>query len=56
MQADAPPGLPVYVHAQEGALGFWQGLGFVVASPPFVEAGISHRLMLWTERETLPAR
>jgi predicted GNAT family N-acyltransferase len=55
MQADAPSGVTVYLHAQESALGFWQGLGFVVASAPFVEGGIPHRLMLWTERETLPA-
>jgi ElaA protein len=41
----APPGLVPYVHAQEGALGFWQRAGFVAEGPAFDEAGIRHRWM-----------
>lgn len=55
MLGHAPVGLVVYVHAQESALGFWQRLGFVAEGPGFVEAGIAHRLMVWTERVTSPA-
>ena len=55
MLGAAPEGLAVYVHAQESALGFWQRLGFVAEGPGFVEAGIAHRLMVWTERATQPA-
>jgi predicted GNAT family N-acyltransferase len=55
MLVAAPEGLRVYVHAQESALGFWQRLGFVAEGPGFVEAGINHRLMTWTERVTQPA-
>lgn len=35
----------VIVHAQSGALGFWQRLGFVAEGPGFVEGGIDHRYM-----------
>jgi len=42
MLADAPRALVVYVHAQEGALGFWERLGFVADGPRFVEGGIGH--------------
>jgi len=55
MLAQAPEGVTVYVHAQEGALGFWQHLGFVAQGDRFFEGGIAHRLMEWTERETLSA-
>lgn len=41
----APPGLEVYVHAQEGALGFWERMGFVAQGPRFEEGGIAHRRM-----------
>jgi predicted GNAT family N-acyltransferase len=41
----APPGLVPYVHAQQGALGFWQRAGFIAEGPPFEEAGIPHRWM-----------
>jgi ElaA protein len=41
----APPGVPVYVHAQQSALGFWQRAGFVAEGPSFEEAGITHRWM-----------
>ncbi len=47
--AQAPRGLTVYVHAQEGALGFWQRMGFAAEGPGFVEGGIQHRVMLWSE-------
>lgn len=43
--ARAPAGLVPYVHAQEGALGFWQRAGFVAEGPSFDEAGIRHRWM-----------
>jgi predicted GNAT family N-acyltransferase len=45
MLALVPSGAPVYLHAQEGALGFWQKLGFVSEGPAFVEGGIRHRFM-----------
>jgi predicted GNAT family N-acyltransferase len=48
MQAEAPHGALVYVHAQEGALGFWERLGFIAAGPRFFEAGIAHRKMRWS--------
>jgi predicted GNAT family N-acyltransferase len=48
MQAEAPLGALVYIHAQEGALGFWERLGFVAEGPRFFEAGIAHRKMLWS--------
>ncbi|MET0410068.1 MAG: GNAT family N-acetyltransferase [Polyangiaceae bacterium] len=35
----------VYVHAQSGAVGFWERLGFVADGPGFVEGGIAHRYM-----------
>jgi predicted GNAT family N-acyltransferase len=47
MLADAPAGVGVYVHAQEGALGFWERLGFVAEGPRFVEGGIGHFRMSW---------
>jgi predicted GNAT family N-acyltransferase len=43
--ASAPPDTLVYVHAQEGALGFWQRAGFVAEGPSFEEGGITHRWM-----------
>jgi predicted GNAT family N-acyltransferase len=43
--ACAPPGAPVYVHAQESALGFWERAGFVAEGPSFEEGGLSHRWM-----------
>lgn len=43
----APAGSAVYVHAQESALGFWEGLGFVAEGPRFEEAGIGHRWMVF---------
>lgn len=42
---EVPAGATVYVHAQEGALGFWQRAGFVADGPSFVEGGIQHRWM-----------
>jgi predicted GNAT family N-acyltransferase len=45
--AHAPAGAVVYVHAQEGALGFWERAGFVAAWPSFEEAGIAHRWMVF---------
>jgi predicted GNAT family N-acyltransferase len=45
MLALVPSGAPVYLHAQEAALGFWQKLGFVAEGPAFVEGGIRHRFM-----------
>jgi predicted GNAT family N-acyltransferase len=47
MLSQSPPGLTVYVHAQESALGFWQRMGFVAEGPGFVEGGIPHRVMCW---------
>lgn len=47
MLTAVPPGVPVYVHAQEGALGFWERLGFVAEGPRFFEASIAHRKMFW---------
>jgi predicted GNAT family N-acyltransferase len=44
----APPGVLVYVHAQESALGFWERLGFTAEGPRFEEGGIGHRRMLFT--------
>lgn len=41
----APPGAAVYVHAQQGALGFWERAGFVAEGPAFAEGGIVHRRM-----------
>lgn len=43
--AQAPAGTRVYVHAQEGALGFWERAGFVAEGPAFAEGGIVHRRM-----------
>src|SRR5262245_1373448 len=54
MQAEAPAGLSVYVHAQESALRFWERMGFVAEGPRFFEAGIPHYRMVWAERA--PAR
>lgn len=54
MQAEAPRGAPVYVHAQEGALGFWERLGFVAQGTRFFEAGIAHRKMYWSAAAELP--
>jgi predicted GNAT family N-acyltransferase len=48
MLGAAPEHQLVYIHAQESAIGFWQRVGFVVEGPEFFEAGIPHRLMLWT--------
>lgn len=42
----SPPGASVYVHAQQGALGFWEQLGFVAVGPGFEEGGIPHRVMV----------
>lgn len=47
---DSPAGASVYVHAQRGALAFWESLGFVAHGPGFDEGGIPHRLMLWQQR------
>lgn len=44
----APAGVPVYVHAQESALGFWERLGFIAEGPRFEEGGIGHRRMCFT--------
>jgi len=41
-----PPGRRVYVHAQHGALAFWERLGFLAQGDPFEEAGIAHSLMI----------
>lgn len=41
----APAGVLVYVHAQQGALGFWERAGFIAEGPSFEEAGIPHRKM-----------
>jgi predicted GNAT family N-acyltransferase len=41
----APKGVPVIVHAQEAALGFWERAGFVASGPRFEEGGIGHRSM-----------
>lgn len=41
----APAGIPVVVHAQESALGFWERVGFVATGPRFEEGGIGHRAM-----------
>ena len=35
----------IHVHAQVGAVPFWEGLGFIVEGEPFDEAGIVHRAM-----------
>lgn len=43
----APAGAVVYVHAQEGALGFWERAGFVAEGPSFEEGGIPHRWMVF---------
>jgi predicted GNAT family N-acyltransferase len=51
----APPGLTVYVHAQETALGFWERAGFRAEGPRFFEAGILHRLMLGPSAGALPS-
>ena len=48
MLEQAPPGVTVYVHAQESALGFWERAGFHPRGAAFHEGGIAHRLM---ERE-----
>jgi predicted GNAT family N-acyltransferase len=45
--ARAPAGAAVYVHAQEGALGFWERAGFVADGPSFEEGGIPHRWMVF---------
>jgi predicted GNAT family N-acyltransferase len=42
---NAPPGVPVYVHAQQAALGFWERVGFVAEGSSFEEGGIAHRWM-----------
>jgi predicted GNAT family N-acyltransferase len=41
----APRAVPVYVHAQQSAIGFWERLGFVAEGPSFEEGGIPHRWM-----------
>ena len=41
----ALPGEGVYVHAQIGAVAFWERLGFAAEGDPFDEAGIAHRVM-----------
>lgn len=43
--ANAPAQALVYVHAQAGALGFWERAGFVAEGPSFEEGGITHRWM-----------
>jgi predicted GNAT family N-acyltransferase len=48
MLAAAPANRVVYIHAQQSAIGFWQRVGFAADGPEFFEAGIPHRLMLWT--------
>ena len=48
MLGAAPEHQVVYIHAQQSAIGFWQRVGFAVEGPEFFEAGIPHRLMLWT--------
>ena len=40
------PGLPVLIHAQEYAKGFYEKCGFRVSSEPFDEDGIPHVEML----------
>jgi predicted GNAT family N-acyltransferase len=35
----------VYVHAQSGAVGFWERLGFVAEGAGFTEGGIPHHYM-----------
>jgi predicted GNAT family N-acyltransferase len=35
----------VILHAQSSVVGFYERAGFSVASEPFEEAGIEHRLM-----------
>ncbi|HEU4577946.1 MAG TPA: GNAT family N-acetyltransferase [Polyangiaceae bacterium] len=48
MLGAAPRDRVVYIHAQQSAIGFWQRVGFAVEGPEFFEAGIPHRLMLWS--------
>ena len=43
--AKTPPQTPIYVHAQAGALGFWERAGFIAEGPTFEEGGITHRWM-----------
>lgn len=54
MLAAAPESLAVYIHAQQSAIGFWERIGFAAEGPEFFEAGIPHRLMLYSERVTTP--
>lgn len=35
----------IYCHAREGAVAFYERLGYRVEGPPFVEVGTTHRLM-----------
>ena len=50
----APAGTRVYIHAQEGALGFWERAGFVAEGPSFEEGGIAHRWMAFRGGAQLP--
>jgi len=39
---------PIYLHAQESAVGFYEKYGFETKGKPFVEAGIVHYTMYYT--------
>jgi predicted GNAT family N-acyltransferase len=40
-----PASMPIYVHAQQSALGFWERMAFRAEGAEFYEAGIPHRVM-----------
>jgi predicted GNAT family N-acyltransferase len=46
---DMPSGYPVYLHAQDQAIPFYEALGFVSEGEAFYEAGILHRRMRWAK-------
>ena len=37
----------IYLNSQESAIGFYEKLGFLVSGPPFKEAGIVHKKMIY---------
>jgi predicted GNAT family N-acyltransferase len=47
-----PAGAPLYVHAQDEAIGFWQHMGFVAEGAGFDEGGIAHRRMIYAPART----
>tara|TARA_B100001996_G_scaffold63978_2_gene46043 strand:+ start:30682 stop:31122 length:441 start_codon:yes stop_codon:yes gene_type:complete len=45
----------IYLNSQESAIGFYEKIGFFVSGPPFKEAGIVHKKMIYKRNDKTKA-